>query len=242
VREWFVVLNEETRGPFAEEALREMAGKGVLTADSFVWNEAPENAAKGWQKAAHTEVAAVLAPLRQASEGLPKSEGQNFNPQAARPPLHAGQQNLMQYPETAANPDAYASRTGRLAAAIIDNALLYLPFVFLYSFLISSFDSDIGKFIALLLAVIIMEFAIVGFNIYFLVKNGQTIGKKLLHIKIVNLDGSKTSFSTLIFLRGLLTGILAVVPLFSIVDACFIFREDRRTLHDMIAGTIVVRQ
>jgi hypothetical protein len=30
------------------------------------------------------------------------------------------------------------------------------------------------------------------------------------------------------------------VPLYGIVDACFIFREDQRCLHDLIADTTVV--
>ena len=29
-------------------------------------------------------------------------------------------------------------------------------------------------------------------------------------------------------------------PLFSLVNVCFIFREDRRCIHDLIAGTQVV--
>jgi uncharacterized RDD family membrane protein YckC len=226
MKEWHVVLNGETQGPFTEDALREMAGKGTLTGDSFVWNGAPENVAKGWQKAADTEVAALLA--------------QNAG-------VHSGTRNALQYQETAVKRDAYASRMKRLAAAMIDSALLSFPLVFLYqsftSSIISSDSLSIIRLMVLLAGAIIIEFAVVGFNIYFLVKNGQTIGKKLLHIRIVNVeDGSKASFAALIFLRALLPGILGFVPFFPIADVCFIFRGDRRTLHDMIAGTIVVRE
>jgi uncharacterized RDD family membrane protein YckC len=37
-----------------------------------------------------------------------------------------------------------------------------------------------------------------------------------------------------------LNGILGLIPLYAIVDALFIFRGDRRCIHDMIAGTRVI--
>ena len=43
-----------------------------------------------------------------------------------------------------------------------------------------------------------------------------------------------------VLLRGLVNGLLNIVPLYFLVDCGFIFREDRRCVHDMIAGTVVV--
>ena len=42
-------------------------------------------------------------------------------------------------------------------------------------------------------------------------------------------------------LRAWVTFFLGIVPLFGIVDVLFIFREDRRCIHDMIAGTRVIQ-
>ncbi|SMC22152.1 Uncharacterized membrane protein YckC, RDD family [Andreprevotia lacus DSM 23236] len=80
---------------------------------------------------------------------------------------------------------------------------------------------------------------------YFLHKNGQTIGKKLLKIAIVTTDGAKPSLLTLLVKRYLPVFLIRLVPfvgnLLGLVDVCFIFREDRRCLHDLIAGTKVIK-
>jgi len=47
-----------------------------------------------------------------------------------------------------------------------------------------------------------------------------------------------------VVLNGLLGFItlylLGGIPLYSVVDALFIFRNDRRCIHDLVAGTVVV--
>jgi uncharacterized RDD family membrane protein YckC len=87
--------------------------------------------------------------------------------------------------------------------------------------------------------------ALVILHGYFLHTNGQTIGKKLLKIKIVSLDGEKVSLSKLISLRYAPIYLSILVPIvgtwYPMVDALFIFRKDRRCLHDFIAGTKVIK-
>lgn len=86
---------------------------------------------------------------------------------------------------------------------------------------------------------------------YFLQRDGQTIGKKLLGIRIVDLAGNVPSLSRVLGLRYLpifLMPLLAMVPglqmgiqVSSVVDLLFIFRRDHRCIHDLIAGTKVIR-
>jgi uncharacterized RDD family membrane protein YckC len=57
----------------------------------------------------------------------------------------------------------------------------------------------------------------------------------------VRADGSRVSLGRLILLRNVVVWILSMIPLFSIVDALFIFGEARQCLHDKIADTIVVK-
>jgi uncharacterized RDD family membrane protein YckC len=83
-------------------------------------------------------------------------------------------------------------------------------------------------------------------QVYLLVTRGQTIGKKLLGIKIVAYDTeAHPGFVKIILLRGFVNGVISAIPvvggLYALVDACFIFREDRRCLHDHLAGTKVVK-
>lgn len=86
-------------------------------------------------------------------------------------------------------------------------------------------------------------FAVV--NLHFLRSNGQTIGKKLVGIRIVTLNYTVPDLDRLLGLRyGVMWGasmIPGIGPLFSLVDILFIFGASRRCVHDLIAGTKVVR-
>lgn len=88
-----------------------------------------------------------------------------------------------------------------------------------------------------------------GLNIHFVRQTGQSIGKKMMGIKVVRSDGSKAGAGRIVWLRnGIGMGIAlmgAVVPwiggLYSLVDALMIFSESRRCLHDRLADTIVIK-
>ena len=75
---------------------------------------------------------------------------------------------------------------------------------------------------------------------------GQSIGNLLTRTRIVNFsDGETAHFVRAFLLRGCLARVIRQIPgiggIFWIVDSCFIFRNDRRCLHDLIAGTKVVK-
>lgn len=78
-------------------------------------------------------------------------------------------------------------------------------------------------------------------QVVMLSKHGQTIGKKVLKMKIVKVDtGMNGGFVTNVVLRGFVNGLLGIIPFYSLIDILFIFSDDRRCLHDKIAGTKVV--
>jgi uncharacterized RDD family membrane protein YckC len=75
---------------------------------------------------------------------------------------------------------------------------------------------------------------------------GQSIGKIAARTRIVRYtDGGKAGFVRAFLVRGGVTYFLEQIPilggLFWIVNVCFIFGEERRCVHDFIAGTKVVR-
>jgi len=84
-------------------------------------------------------------------------------------------------------------------------------------------------------------------NAYPLKSRGQTIGKILLGIRIVDAKTGKLPGLLRILVRReslqlILPYIHEVVGiLYFFVDACFIFHPDRRCVHDYIAGTKVVK-
>ncbi len=77
----------------------------------------------------------------------------------------------------------------------------------------------------------------------FLTKDGQTIGKKVTKIRIVNENtGENGGFVPNVLLRAIVNALLSLIPFYALIDILFIFRKDRRCIHDFIAGTVVVNQ
>ena len=74
-----------------------------------------------------------------------------------------------------------------------------------------------------------------------LIKDGQTLGKKALRIRIVKIDtGENGGFVPNVLLRLIVDGLLGIIPLYGLADILFIVRDDRRCIHGMIEGTQVV--
>jgi len=83
-------------------------------------------------------------------------------------------------------------------------------------------------------------------QLWMLTTRGQSIGKRLLNIRIVLFqDNGAPGFLHAWLLRNFVPGIISLVPylgfVFVLVDALFIFTEQRRCIHDHIAGTKVVK-
>jgi uncharacterized RDD family membrane protein YckC len=67
--------------------------------------------------------------------------------------------------------------------------------------------------------------------------NGQSIGKRLLGIRVVRMDGSPVSLARIVFLRNLVPELIgAGCSLFGLVDACFIFADNQRCLHASVGS------
>jgi len=82
-------------------------------------------------------------------------------------------------------------------------------------------------------------------NGYLLAKYGQTVGKKLVGTRIVShVDERILPLGRVFGLRYLPLSIIAQIPVVGgfvgIIDGLFIFRKDKRCIHDLIAGTKVV--
>ena len=134
----------------------------------------------------------------------------------------------------------------RLAGFMIDEILLrYLPITGLLiggGIAMDNRAQEIG--IVLLSLAGIWYFALLIYQWYLTATRGQTIAKRWLGMKIVRLTGAPVDFVSGVILRTWITGFLEKLSwlgcLFFIVDACLIFGQDRRCMHDHIASTRVV--
>jgi len=145
-----------------------------------------------------------------------------------------------------------ASRWVRLGAAIIDAIIMLvilMPIMYFGGYWRSAMDAAAaGQTVGLGTTLL---WGAVGFIVFLVVQGvplnatGQTWGKRITGIKIVDLAGNKPPIGRLIGLRYLPVGIASNIPfigaIISIVNVLLIFRGDRRCGHDLIAGTKVVR-
>jgi uncharacterized RDD family membrane protein YckC len=139
-----------------------------------------------------------------------------------------------------------ADRGSRLGASILDSfifmLLVYVPF-FMGAF-ITGVSGDADDPTAMAGGLVIGFVGLVIFcwiTCRSLARTGQSIGKKMVGIKVIRSDGSAASLGRIIWLRNILNGIIAVIPAYGIVDSLFIFSESRQCLHDKIADTIVIK-
>lgn len=166
------------------------------------------------------------------------------------------EQNIYQAPQSEVTDDTagvsqLASRWARLGAAILDGfliAIVTIPILMalgIFETAIASAQS--GEAMSLQYTLMSAVMGIAAFfllNGYLLAKKGQTVGKKLVNIRITDMDGSQVSFGKLIGLRYVPFWGVGYIPIIgsilALVNVLFIFRSDKRCVHDLIAGTQVI--
>ena len=147
-----------------------------------------------------------------------------------------------------------ADRWARLAAALIDGVIalaVTLPLMLVSGYWRAAFEAGRSGGYGFMPVGTLVLWAVIGFVLFALIQgyplhaSGQTWGKKLLSIRIVDLEGRKPPLVDLLLKRYLPTHAIVNVPcvggLYALVDSLMIFRQDQRCLHDLIAGTRVVR-
>ena len=142
----------------------------------------------------------------------------------------------------------------RLLAFMIDTAIVWIISTFIIKFGYGAFFSlDLRRlvmgdqeYIKALFLVIILSSCLIYFivNGYLLYKYGQTIGKKIIGIKITDLKGKIPSLTKTYLIRFLLPSLIFSMPVVGVLlwfaDVLFIFGKGKRCLHDYIAETKVM--
>lgn len=141
-----------------------------------------------------------------------------------------------------------ASRWARLGAAMIDSLIglaFSLPVLYIsgaWDYMSTGQTAPISILAFNVVAGFIIFMALHG---YLLKSKGQTIGKKLVGTAIVDMDGNLPVFSKVVLLRYLPLSLISIIPLvgnfLALADSLFIFRKNKRCVHDLIAGTKVIK-
>ena len=147
--------------------------------------------------------------------------------------------------EPASTPDhLLAERGTRLGAALLDG-LFYL-LAYLPGFLLITASADNLRLVYMGGGVMLLGLVGLGvWNLVWLGRYGQSLGKRVMRIRIVHRDGRRMGLARIFFLRGVPMALLGAIPLvgpiLSLVDSLMIFGEERRCLHDQFADSIVVK-
>jgi uncharacterized RDD family membrane protein YckC len=140
--------------------------------------------------------------------------------------------------KTSSGEPPLASRWSRLGAAVIDLLATFVLGFIAGIFMVAS--EALGAIV-----LVVGGLTLAGFQIYLLTTRGQSIGKIVLGIRIIKQDGGSPGFVRAALLRWIVPGLIGAIPylglIVSLVDVLFIFGPEQRCLHDLIAGTIVVK-
>ena len=119
----------------------------------------------------------------------------------------------------------------RIAANIIDTLILFFIALII---VIAAIFLKMGWLIIFAYALVLVE------PVYFIpfeMKSGQTPGKKILNIKVVD-----SEFKDIGFLKAFLRNITKIIPFWPLVGVILIgLTKNRQRLGDMLGGTLVIK-
>ena len=245
---WYYAEADQQRGPVNETELEDLVRGGIVKDDTLVWREGMAN----WQ--AYGQVKVVVAPPP-AAPPVPEdavvcsSCGKMF-----------GRDEVIKYgaswvcatckpafvqrlKEGASLPGVteYGGFWTRFAAKFVDGLIMRFVGTFVGlagGALLSDFlKSNPTAGLTILYSIgFLMELA---YRTLFVGAFGATPGKMAMKIKIVNADGSKVSYA-----KALARSLAELVSLLTLLIGYIIaaFDSEKRTLHDRICGTRVIKK
>jgi uncharacterized RDD family membrane protein YckC len=119
----------------------------------------------------------------------------------------------------------------RFLASIVDTLIISIPLAIIAYILTGNWENEnLSGTISTIYSIVIP-----------IIWYGYTVGKRMMKIRIVKVDGSKLGIGAML-MRVLVAGLIYIVTLgiAAIVSAFMVgLRQDKRALHDLIAGTYV---
>ena len=250
----YLARNNQQAGPYTLEQLNQMLTSQQVLLTDLVWHEGMTE----WKA------------LGELTQGKLVYQPIGYNPAPPEPtPFENQDVHQVKIEKKATLNNELASIPTRVLAKVID-LLLWLPAAAIPSFFLKAEQfnelSEIQQKMQAtdspnqavqlqqqLFTLIPMEawqamfvyiLIMLGIQAFMLAKSGQSIGKKLTKIKIVDAEtGEKVSLMRAFTLRSFIFIILNMLfmPIITIIDHIFALSEKRQTLHDKLAKTKVVK-
>ena len=267
---WHYVSGGQSVGPISDAELERLVQAGTIQPDTLVWKDGmAEWKAYSQISPAQTTPPPPLAPSGTGSPGgsaaaaathlacsqcgkvLPVENLVSLNGSlvcaSCKPLFVQKMREGLPSSVKSATPMEYAGFGTRLLAKILDALILGLGAALIIgiaaAILIPLGTRNQGQapvfFIGFGLAVLVVLFGTWFYQIWCLPKYGGTPGKRILNIKVVTAEGGPISWGRSFgrFFAEMLNGL---IPLW-IGYIIALFDEQRRTVHDHLAGTRVVK-
>ena len=233
----------------------------IIGGDGKEYGPVPANQLREWIAAGRANLD-TKAKAHGADEWRRLGDYVDFGAPAPVPPSISGADadtSEAPLPEPVAETAPLAGRRERLLAQILDNVIglaCALPGLIMMALAAAraglGFGTTLDKlttaagFGAGLMVALAALLALAAVQLWMVVTSGQTIGKRVLGVRIVTFqDETNPGFVKVFLLRAVLPALVGAIPLigvpFALADYGFIFRADRRCLHDLIAGTKVIK-
>lgn len=156
-------------------------------------------------------------------------------------PYQAPEADVRDEPTVGSQRYELATRGQRLSAHLLDALMFVVAFI---PVLLPEFqESEPSPVFAIIGGVLTL--VLLAVNLRLVATNQQTLGKRIMKIKIVRKDYSPCSFWRIVLLRMIVIYAIGAIPLigsiFGLLDPLLIFRKSQYCLHDDIADTIVVK-
>jgi uncharacterized RDD family membrane protein YckC len=245
--EWFYVENGNKVGPVSETDFEGLVRDGKITDDTLVWREGMQNWLPHGQAASAAVAAGAAPPAAQercAECGNTFStndmihHGESWICAACKPTF------LQRLKEGASLPGTfdYGGFWIRAGAKLIDWIVLW-PISFVFSLVGTGLAAVSGTDVAMMAAQVVVMFLNMAipvlYTTWMLGKWGATLGKMACGLKVVMPDGGKVSYGRACgrYFAEILSGmILCIGYIMAAGD------DERRTLHDRICDTRVIRK
>ncbi len=244
---WYTWQNGVQQGPFEKQQVTDLALAGTLGPLALVWREG----ATGW-----SPISELLAPVAPNFPTRPCARCANLYPEHLLAPwggvevcAYCKPRHLAELRESAAflpGHASYANWGTRFAARMIDGVILSVVNLIVQVPMLLSFgfgkptDFETSRVLFIYAATTLTQLAVQGvYEIWFVHRKGATPGKLILELQILDSEGKRLSKGRAIgryfaqYISGLTLGLGYLLPLWD---------PEKRTLHDMIADTRVVKK
>lgn len=237
--EWYYAENNERRGPITEAELDELATKGRIGAETPVWREGWENwkpfGEAGMRAAAGS---ATSARCLECGNTFPTSEMVQYAGAYICPACKPRVFQKVREGIELTGAMVYGGFWLRLLAKIIDGIVLWIV-GFIVQLPLAALMQGGTDSLPYFLVSYVVSFAInLSYSTLLIGKYGATLGKMACGLRVVTATGGRVSYG---LACGRYFGEILSSLILCIGYLMAAFDEEKRTLHDRICNTRVIR-